>query len=447
MREVRPVSFENDAFAAAWKNDLAFLRIVCELSGLPAALWRPGTSIAAEQAKPAKPAEPTKPNEPAESTKPVQSVEPAFRWTSSPSGEHPCLCDGALRATLEAYCRAGRPGVFFESNDIFCSIMKIGPFFLVLGPASQNTVSDEFLHKYAAGHGMKTPVPIPKSGLTALTKYTELLYSHFSGSAISHEEIYIQDIEEKQWSSVGALEEYQLAQSENDRSHRSGIDFEKELLEAVKNGDTDAMKALMGGTTPDFGDIGEVAQERNKEYEYMVVAIIALMTRAAVEGGVRPEVAHEVGDVYLKKLAQAVAGGTSFLTLGYNAMMEFVGLVRRAKEEKRSLSYVEACKDHIEANLRKGLTVSEIAPAIGVSRTYLSNLFRQEEGITIQQYIQREKCRHAARMLQYSDYSVAQIAQYFGFSSQSYFGACFRTWYGVTPHVYRREKPENIIHN
>ena len=442
----------NDNITTAWKNDLDFLRIVCDLSGLAAALWRPGTSATAEPAKLAKLAESTepakldKPTEPAEPAKPAQSAEPSFRWTSTPSGEHPCLCDAVLRTALEEYCRAERPGVFFESNDIFCSIMKIGPFFLVLGPAAQSTVSEEFLHKYAAGHGMKAPVSIPKSGLVALMRYTELLYCHFSGSAISRDQIYVQDSVGERWSSAGALEEYQLAQSENDRSHRSGIDFEKELLQAVKNGDIDEMKALMGGVTPDFGDIGEVAQERNKEYEYMVVAIIALMTRAAIEGGVRPEIAHEVGDVHLKKLAQAVAGEASFLTLGYNAMMEFVGLVRRVREEKRSLSYVEACKDYIEENLRKELAVGDIAPAIGVSRTYLSNLFRQAEGITIQQYIQREKCRHAARMLQYSDYSVAQIAQYFGFSSQSYFGTCFRTWYGVTPHVYRRENTENIIH-
>lgn len=415
--------FENDKIAAAWKNDLAFLRIVCELSGLAVALWRPGMSAAAGPA------------------------EPVFQWTDTPSGEHPCLCDAVLRAALEAYCRAGRPGVFFESNDIFCSIMKIGPFFLVLGPASQSTLSEEFLQRYAAGHGMKAPFSIERTGLVALMRYTELLYCHFSGSAISREEIYVQDSVGERWSSAGALEEYQLAQSENDRSHRSGIEFEQKLLQAVRNGDADSLKALMGGITPDIDSIGEVAGERDKEYEYMLVAIIALMTRAAIEGGARPEVAHEVGDVYLKKLAQAVAEKTSFLTLGYHALMEFAGLVRQAKEETRRLSYVEACKAYIEENLRKGLSVGEIAPAIGVSRTYLSSLFRQTEGITIQQYIQREKCRHAARMLQYSDYSVAQIAQYFGFSSQSYFGACFHTWYGVTPHVFRRENAENIIHN
>lgn len=209
--------------------------------------------------------------------------------------------------------------------------MKIGPFFLALGPASQSTVSEEFLHKYAAGHGMKAPFSIERTGLVALMRYTELLYCHFSGSAISREEIYVQDSVGERWSSAGALEEYQLAQSENDRSHRSRIEFEQKLLQAVRNGDPDSLKALIGGITPDIDNIGEVASERDKEYEYMLVSIIALMTRAAIEGGVRPEIAHEVGDVYLKKLAQAVAERTSFLTLGYHALMEFVGLVRQAK--------------------------------------------------------------------------------------------------------------------
>ncbi|MBQ2577136.1 MAG: helix-turn-helix transcriptional regulator, partial [Lachnospiraceae bacterium] len=42
---------------------------------------------------------------------------------------------------------------------------------------------------------------------------------------------------------------------------------------------------------------------------------------------------------------------------------------------------------HIEKNLRKSLQVGDIAPTIGLSRTYLSRLFHQAEGITVQQYI------------------------------------------------------------
>ena len=150
------------------------------------------------------------------------------------------------------------------------------------------------------------------------------------------------------------------------------------------------------------------------------------------------ESAPELGDVYLKRLEKAALRKEPFLGLSYNAMLEFTELVKRSREEKSSLSYVDACKEYIEKNLRKNLQVGDIAPAIGLSRTYLSRLFHQAEGITVQQYIQKERCRHAAQMLQYSDYSISQIAQYFGFSSQSYFGSCFQTWYGITPNAYRK---------
>ena len=112
------------------------------------------------------------------------------------------------------------------------------------------------------------------------------------------------------------------------------------------------------------------------------------------------ETAHELGAVYLNRLGKAVSRGESIFGLPYGAMLEFSELVRRSKEEKSMLSYVEACKRYIEKNFRKRLEVSEIAPAIGISRTYLSRLFRQSEGITIQQYIQKVKCRHAAQMLE-----------------------------------------------
>lgn len=401
---------QNQGIASALKNDLVFLDIVSDLSKLAAVLWLPGRE------------------------------DDTFQWISGGATEHPCICDENLREALEANCCTGRPSIYFETDYVFYGLMQVGGFYVVLGPAVRNTASKEFTLKYSVEHGMTSSVPMEKIGLTALTQYMDLMFCHFSGSAIPYEDISFHgaDTNIGQWASQGALEEYQLAQSENDRSHRSGIDFEKELLQLIRNGDTDSLKKLLGGIAPDVGEIGEIVNEKNKEMEYMVVSILTLMTRAAIDGGVRSEIAYEVGDVYLKKLASARAKGESFMFLGYRSMIEFAELVRQSKEEKRSQSYVEACKDYIEKNLRKDMAVGDIAPAIGISRTYLAQLFRQAEGITVQQYIQKEKCRHAARMLQYSDYSVAMIAEYFGFSSQSYFGICFQHWYGMTPGQYRR---------
>lgn len=413
------MAFQRDNIAQALKNDLTFLGIVSDLSKLIAVLWL------------------------------SEKGEDLFHWVGTDTVEHPCICDEPFRKALEENFRPDRPSIFFENEYVFYGLVQIGAFHIALGPAVRNAASPEYAHKYFAGHNMTSVVTMKKIGLGTLTRFLDLIYCHFSGNLVSGDDITFlgagADI--NQWPSLGALEEYQLDQSENDRSHRSGIAFEQQLLQLVRSGDPDSLKELLGGITPDVGEIGDIVNEKNKEMEYMIVSILTLLTRAAIDGGVRAEIAHEVGDVYLRKLASARAKGESFLMLGSRAMLEFAGLVKQTREEKRSGSYVEACKDYIEKNLRKDIAVGDIAPAIGISRTYLAHLFRQSEGITVQQYIQKEKCRHAARMLQYSDYSVALIAEYFGFSSQSYFGSCFQHWYGTTPSEYRRSNYQSNAHN
>ena len=397
-----------DGIPEAWKNDIRFLQTVSELSGLSVAVWRTG--------------------------KPTEGLF----WTSSPNGEHPCLSHEPLRHTLEEYCRTNRPALFFENDLAVYGIVPVGSFSLALGPAVIWSASERYLGEYARSHGMQGGLLIPRADLGLISRYMELVYLHFNGGSLPRETIPVTADILENWQRAGDLEQYQLEQSENDRSHETGVQFENRLIKMVEDGDTDAIKALVSGPSPDYAEITSLSAEDEKTGEYLVVSVITLMTRAAVTGGASLEAAHELGDVYLKRLAKAVLNREPFLGLSYNAMLEFAELVRRAKEEKSGLSYVDACKEYIEKNLRKNLQVGDIAPSIGLSRTYLSRLFHQTEGITVQQYIQKEKCRHAAQMLQYSDYSISQIAQYFGFSSQSYFGACFQNWYGMTPNAYRK---------
>lgn len=81
----------------------------------------------------------------------------------------------------------------------------------------------------------------------------------------------------------------------------------------------------------------------------------------------------------------------------------------------------------------------ESAEGKKVNTSYLSDLFHKIEGITIQQYIRKEKIRLAENMLRYSDYEVKEIANYLSFCSQSYFGNIFRQQTGMTPARYRKK--------
>lgn len=67
----------------------------------------------------------------------------------------------------------------------------------------------------------------------------------------------------------------------------------------------------------------------------------------------------------------------------------------------------------------------------------MSALFHRETGLTMNQYIRREKLALVKNMLKYSEYSYLEIAHYLGFSSQNHLGSIFHQETGMTLREYR----------
>ncbi|MBD5460720.1 MAG: helix-turn-helix transcriptional regulator [Lachnospiraceae bacterium] len=292
---------------------------------------------------------------------------------------------------------------------------------------------------YKKAHHIRQLLPIRQMGFGLMTKLLAMVYFQCTGEQVKYPDICIKGNDKyiEEWTSEEKMESYRLSQSENDRQHGSGIIFENRLMEIVKSGDVEAMKEAMSGNVPDVGYMGEMSTDSHKQMEYVLVIILTLITRAAVDGGMNPEEAYALGDVYLRQI-EGCSHNTGALTmLGIKAQVDFTEKVKTAKEQKSRFLYVDKCKDYIARNLRKDIKVSDIAPAIGISRTYLTHKFSELEGMTIQQYILKERCEHAANLLMYSDYSIAIISEYFCFASQSHFGSCFKRFYGMTPKEYR----------
>ena len=57
-------------------------------------------------------------------------------------------------------------------------------------------------------------------------------------------------------------------------------------------------------------------------------------------------------------------------------------------------------------------------------------MFRKETGISIVNYIQKERIEAACNMLVYSEYTASQIGEYLCFSNQSYFIRIFKKFTG-----------------
>lgn len=354
-----------------------------------------------------------------------------------PSGEGIPLTEqmnACLRESTE-------PVIFQESVDIYYGLMQSDDVQYLIGPVSSRVLTPMELHAYREAHHLKQELGIKRMRIDQLAKVLVLLYWNLTREELPYSKIQVVgntiDLGNTDWSSLGEYETYQLDQSEYGRVHTGGMEFENRILECVKTGNVVKIKELFSGQTPNAHDYSEVAKSNRKQFEFLLISTLTLVTRAAVSGGMNPEEAYTLGDVYMRRIEECLDDLQELTKLGIRAQIEFTEKVYLAKKNRTGNLYVEKCKDYIAKNLRKNIKVGDIAPEIGVSRTYLTHKFTELEGVTIQQYIMKEKCEHASNLLKYSDYSISAIAEYFGFTSQSHFGSCFRREFGVPPGEYR----------
>ena len=122
----------------------------------------------------------------------------------------------------------------------------------------------------------------------------------------------------------------------------------------------------------------------------------------------------------------------------HNHQQDCHGHADEVKKEGVFSRPVVLAQDYIRAHLSERIRVSELADVVGLNESYLSTLFKRETGLSVTEYVQRERIATAKNMLKYSDYTAQQIATALGFSSQSYFTKVFRQTTGHTPTDYRR---------
>lgn len=88
----------------------------------------------------------------------------------------------------------------------------------------------------------------------------------------------------------------------------------------------------------------------------------------------------------------------------------------------------------LEANLEhEQFGVSELAHAMGMSRSSLHRKIREIYHISASQYLREKRLEKGRELLQETSYTVSEVAFKVGFSSVSYFITCYRDYFGHTP--------------
>ncbi|MBV9266328.1 MAG: helix-turn-helix transcriptional regulator [Acidobacteriaceae bacterium] len=95
--------------------------------------------------------------------------------------------------------------------------------------------------------------------------------------------------------------------------------------------------------------------------------------------------------------------------------------------------------DYLHAQLETRIELSRLAAIVGLSAQYVGKLFKQTTGISIHEYVARERIVRARELLRDSSLSINTVALRLGFADQSHFSRVFRRITRLSPAKYRSQ--------
>ncbi len=160
-----------------------------------------------------------------------------------------------------------------------------------------------------------------------------------------------------------------------------------------------------------------------------------LLRKAVEEGGVHP--------LYIDKLSDNMARQLEKLhtvqeVLGmYNKMVHKYCLLVKNHSMQGYSQLVQRVILRVETDLTADLSLAAHALQLNVNPSYLSTLFKKEMGMTLTEYVNRQRVEHGIFLLNATDLLIQTIAQHCGMPDVNYFTKTFKKITGKTPSEYR----------
>lgn len=150
----------------------------------------------------------------------------------------------------------------------------------------------------------------------------------------------------------------------------------------------------------------------------------------------------DLGEVVLKTdpdAQQLARLDESLLKLGFERL-----------DDKKS-KLIEAIKNTVIQQIHHANTANRkhnwsdiLADELQHDYNHLSTLFSGVEGITLEQYIIRQKVERAKELISYEELNVSEIADRLGYSSVAHLSAQFKKITGLTPSDFKKHHASHL---
>jgi len=99
--------------------------------------------------------------------------------------------------------------------------------------------------------------------------------------------------------------------------------------------------------------------------------------------------------------------------------------------------------EYISHHYQEDFSIAKMAESLGYNANYISQLFKNEVGIKLNDYIRNYRIEWAKHLLSDSITKITEIAGCVGFINSQYFSTVFKTVTGMTPQEYRENSNKN----
>jgi AraC-like DNA-binding protein len=100
---------------------------------------------------------------------------------------------------------------------------------------------------------------------------------------------------------------------------------------------------------------------------------------------------------------------------------------------------VKQASAYIQQNYTRSFSLIQLSETIGVSKSYLSRIFKMDTGISLWEYLNRFRIQKAKELLLLTDETITEVAAGVGYEDVSYFSRVFHDIAGCSPRTYRQQ--------
>ena len=212
-------------------------------------------------------------------------------------------------------------------------------------------------------------------------------------------------------------------------------EYEKSLLSQILLADEDITAVRIKKSGDSLEKLGAydypLADDNLRSTKNGFICLVAVICREAADHGADSIKSFALSDYFINRIEKELTLGnwTEILT---DIVENYRKLVRQGREKPYSKP-VKAAITYINNNLYERISLSDVAANAGISKEYLSSLFKKETGENVSTFINRSKTEEAAKLLAEGNRSISEISDLLGYSDLSYFSKVFAKHFGYPP--------------